>query len=72
MVNHKNENKLNYALKNREWVTSKENYKLAFNKNLIKYLNFRPVMVKCTDERYSSIRKAARSLVLKYPKVKKI
>lgn len=73
-VNHLDSNKLNPKLENLEWVTSKENYRHAFEKNLIKFphLNYKPLLDRCTGKRYASIKKAANSMSLKYPKLKKM
>lgn len=68
ILNHKNGIKLNNRLENLEWTTYRENSIHAYKTGLYKSNERRGRLIidTCTGEQYPSIRKAAKSLNIRY------
>jgi hypothetical protein len=65
IVNHIDGDKLNYSLKNLEWVTYSENMKHAFDMKLASFAS-KPMINVCTRRRYNSMRAASKDSSFTY------
>jgi HNH endonuclease len=71
-VNHKDGNKLNYALSNLEWATPSENMQHAFDAGLVKPPQApKKVVDTCSGKEYPTIKAAAKDLNIHYSTCKK-